>query len=95
MSDQTPAERVARYLSAREQVRGTDPEEIHALYTSFSEVARLEHSDLSALLAQREALLEALIQTESALGNMSFAVVEAARNKARAAIALATKGEVS
>ena len=45
---------------------------------------------IRAILAQREALLEALVEAEGALGSLSFATVQSFRNKAKAAIALAT-----
>lgn len=60
MSDQTPAERVARYLTGLSLMRGIDPEDIHGLHLGSDREAVLTVSDLSALLAQREALLEAL-----------------------------------
>jgi len=98
MSDQTPAERVAR-LEERAKTARPDWGGHRAVSVSAD--------DLSAILAERAALLEALTEADSALanvtafegdaryimGNTNFAIVEAARNKARAAITLATSDD--
>ena len=60
MTDNTPAGRVARYLVEHGKMRSIDREEIHGLHIGDEREAVLTVSDLSAILAQREALLEAL-----------------------------------